>query len=124
MAIIKKYRYGLFEPSCGKDEINSMISVDIPRLDQQAARRRDQLNRLPPGCRELKLNPVVSGGGADSATLDTGEIGMLVAVEIGDCERCARSNRGKTRIMNIRSGRRSAAAKEAHEEDQNKRPET
>ena len=84
MAIIKKYRYWLFEPSRGKDEVNSVVSIDVPRLDGEAARRRNKLNCLPPGCRELELNPVVSRGGPDSAGLDGGKIGTLVPVEIGN----------------------------------------
>ena len=84
MAIIEKYRYRLVKPSRGKDEVNSVVSIDVPRLDGEAARRRDKLNCLPPGCCELELNPVARRGGPDSAGLDTGKIGTLVAVEIGN----------------------------------------
>ena len=84
MAIVEKYRYRLFEPSCGKDEIRSVVSIDIPRLDGEAAWRREKLNCLPPGCRELELYPIVRGGGPDSGRLDSGKIGVLVPVEIGN----------------------------------------
>lgn len=51
MTVIKKYGYRLFEPSRGKDEVNGVVPVDIPRLDLETARRRDKLNYLPSGCR-------------------------------------------------------------------------
>ncbi|MGC1595946.1 MAG: hypothetical protein WA774_11375 [Candidatus Acidiferrales bacterium] len=40
MTIVKKYRYGLSERR-RKDQIDSMISVYIARLDQQATGRGD-----------------------------------------------------------------------------------
>ncbi len=33
MTIIEKDGYGLIEPSSGKDQVNSMVSIDIARLD-------------------------------------------------------------------------------------------
>jgi hypothetical protein len=64
MAIVKEYRYGLSEPSGGENQVNRMVSIDIARFDQEAACGRDNSNKLPPTCRELKLNPVVSTAGA------------------------------------------------------------
>ena len=59
MSIIEKNRYGLPEQGASQDQINSMISVDIARRDLKAANTCDNLNGLAPGCREVKLNPVV-----------------------------------------------------------------
>jgi hypothetical protein len=101
MAIIKKYRHRLSGPSRGKDEVDRVVSIDIPRLDQKAARRRDKVNCLPPGCRKLELDPVVSRGGPDLVGLDTGEIGALVTVEIGNGKRPARSHRRNRCTLNI-----------------------
>jgi hypothetical protein len=84
MAIIEQYRYGLSAPSCGEDEINNMISIDIARFDQEAANRPDHANRLPPGCGELKLNPVVSSAGTVWPSLNACQIWTKVPVEIGN----------------------------------------
>ena len=61
-----------------------MVSIDIARLDQEAASRRDKSNRLPPGCRELKLNPVVSMRRIALPGLNAGYIGTQVSVKIGN----------------------------------------
>jgi hypothetical protein len=37
MTIVKKNCYGLVKPSCSENQVNSMVSIDIPRLDSQAA---------------------------------------------------------------------------------------
>jgi hypothetical protein len=48
MTIVKKNCYGLVKPSRSENQINGMVSIDIPRLDSQAACGRDKPNRLPP----------------------------------------------------------------------------
>ena len=63
MAIIEKDCYGLIEPSSGEYQVNSMVSIDIARLNLQAARGRDESNRLAPARGELKLNAVLSSAG-------------------------------------------------------------
>jgi hypothetical protein len=60
MAIIEKDCYGLIEPGGAEDQVNSMVSIDIARLDPQAACGRDKSKGLPPGCGELQLNPIIS----------------------------------------------------------------
>jgi len=69
-----------------------MISVDITRRDLEAANTCDNLNGLAPGCRELKLNPVVSVGEVASPGLNADEVRTEVAVEIRDRKRLPRSN--------------------------------
>ena len=49
MAIIEKDCYGLIEPGGAEDQVNSMVSIDIARLDPQAACWRDKSKGLPPG---------------------------------------------------------------------------
>ena len=60
MTIVEKDCYGLIRPSSREDQVNSMVSVDVARLDPQAACRRDKSNGLLPNFGELKLNPIVS----------------------------------------------------------------
>ena len=60
------------KPSGSQDQINGVVSIDIPRCDLKAARRGENVNGLRPGCRELKLNPVVGMGGAAVASLNSG----------------------------------------------------
>ena len=92
MAIIQKDCHRLLEPGSREDEINGIVPVYVPRLDQQAARRRHEMNGLPAGSRELELDPVVGRGRPDSAGLDAGEIGTLVTIEISDCKCQALAN--------------------------------
>jgi len=52
VAVVKKYRYRLSE-RCREDQIDSMISVYIARLDQQATGRRNYSKRLPSNLGQL-----------------------------------------------------------------------
>src|ERR1700724_208266 len=93
VAIIQKYRNGLTEQVISQDEVNCMISVDIARRDLKSANTGNNLKGLLPGCRELKLNPVLSMRGIALASLNTGEIRTEVTVEIRNCKWQPRSNR-------------------------------
>lgn len=84
MTIVKKYRHGLSAPCGGDDQIDSVISVDVPRLDPEAAYRSDEVNRLSSDLGEVYLNRVVGCAGPVLSSLDAGEIRATVAVEIGD----------------------------------------
>ena len=81
MTIVKKYRYGLSERR-REDQIDSMISVYIARLDQQAAGRRDYSNRLPSNRGQLQLNPVIGTAGRCGSGLNAGQICVQVSVKI------------------------------------------
>jgi hypothetical protein len=72
VAVIQKYRHGLSEPSGGKDQVNSVVSIDIARLDQEAACRRVKLNGLLPDSGELELNPVTISAGGAAPSLNAG----------------------------------------------------
>lgn len=110
MTIVKKYCYGLIEPSSGENQVNGMVSIDIARLDPQAARRRDKSNRLQPDCGELELNPVVSIAGTVWPSLNAGQIWTHISVKIGNGKLWARSNRSDRRILNVCSCYRTAAS--------------
>ena len=74
MAIIQKYRYGLSEPCGSKNQVNGVISVDVARLNLQAAGRRDKLNGLPARGGELKVNPIGACIGGAVSVLNAGEV--------------------------------------------------
>lgn len=93
MTIVQEDCYGLIEPGSGEDQVNSMISIDIARLNPQSACRRDKPNRLPPDCGELKLNPVVSRAGAVWPSLNASQIRTHISVKICYCKLRARSDR-------------------------------
>lgn len=84
MAVVEKYRHGLSEPCGGDDEINSVISINVPRLDQEAACWSNKVNRLSSELRKLYLNRVVGTAAPVLFGLNAGEIWATVAVEIGD----------------------------------------
>jgi hypothetical protein len=101
VAIIKKYSYRLFKQSRRKDEVDSVVSIDVSRLDLQAARRRDKPNGLPSRHCEVELDTVVSGGETDLTSLHSGYVGPLVSVEIGNRKRWARSKRDRRSKLHI-----------------------
>jgi hypothetical protein len=109
--IIQKYCYGLTEQSGRQDEINGAISVDISRRDLKAANTGDNLKGLAPGGRELKLNPIVSAGGAGSPGLNADKVWTEVAVEIRDCKRQPGSDGSDWRLLDTRVCRGASANK-------------
>jgi hypothetical protein len=114
MAIIKKYRYWLSQPRGGKDQVNGMVSIDIARFNYQPASRCNKLNRLPPGFRKLKLNPVVGTRRVAPPGLNAGYVGVKVSVKIINRKLWARSDRSDGAILNI-CGLRCAEASETKE---------
>ncbi|MGB8540597.1 MAG: hypothetical protein WCD49_03070 [Candidatus Acidiferrales bacterium] len=84
MAVIQKNRYGLSEPCGSKNQVNDVISIDVARLDPQAAGRRDKLNGLLPRGGELKVNPIGACVGGAVSVLDDGEVRAKIAVKISN----------------------------------------
>jgi len=84
MAVVKKYGHGLFAPCGGDDQINTVISINVARLDEQAAYRGNKVDRLSSDLRKVYLNRVVGTARPVLSSLNAGEIWTTVAVEIGD----------------------------------------
>ena len=84
MAVVKKYRHWLFAPRRQDDQIDGAISVNVPRLDQQAADWGNNVNRLSSALRKIYLNRIVGTAGPGLSSLNAGEIGATVAVKIRD----------------------------------------
>jgi hypothetical protein len=103
MTVIKKYGYRLPEPSRREDEVNSMVSIDISRLNREAARRGENLNCVPPRCRQLELDQIIGRGRPDLAAIYSGEVRSPVAVEIGNRNGRPRSCRRNRLSLNIGS---------------------
>ena len=115
MTIIEKNCYGLFEPSSGENQVNSVVSIDVAGLDRKAARKSGNLNRLLPDCRKLKVNPVVGQGGVGSPDMYASYIGEKVSVKILNRKLWTRLVRSNKRFLNLCS-RRGGAAK--HDKEQ------
>ncbi|MGD0963378.1 MAG: hypothetical protein ABSA57_05690 [Candidatus Acidiferrales bacterium] len=110
MAIIEKDRYGLSQPRGGKDQVNCVVSVDITGLNEQAARRPSQTNRLWPSRRELELNPIVGNARTIDHRVDTGQIRVDIPVEVCDRKLRPRSKQRSGRIPNPYNGRCAAVS--------------
>jgi hypothetical protein len=93
LAIVEKNGHGLPRPGGRENKIDSVIAVNIPRLDRQAARGSNELQRVTTRCRQLELDRVAGRGSTFLAALDTGKIKALVAIEIGYRERWSGSYR-------------------------------
>ena len=123
MAVVKKYGHGLFAPCRRDDQIDRAISIDVPRLDQQAAYRANQVNRLSSDVGKLYLNRVVGTAGPVLFRLNAGEIWTTVAVEIGDRKCQSGPKRSNMRILNLsRCPRRRTAIGEAKKQKRNYKP--
>jgi hypothetical protein len=117
VAVIEEDRHGLSRPSRGEDQINCMISIDVPCFDKKPARRRNKLKRLPPCCGELELNPVAGIAVTVLPSLNAGQIWTKVSVKIRNRKLWARSAGSDPYTMKIR-GLRSAAANEAKQQQE------
>jgi hypothetical protein len=84
VAVVKKYGHRLFAPCGGDNQVDRVISIDVPRFDQEAAHRRNKLNRLSSDLRKEYLNRVVGIARPVLSSLNSGEIWTTVAVEVGD----------------------------------------
>jgi hypothetical protein len=93
MAIIQKNRYGLSEPCGGKNQVNGVISVDVARLNLQAAWRRDKLNGLSARGGELQANPVSACIGGAVSVLNAGEVQAMIAIKVSEGDRQPRPSR-------------------------------
>ena len=82
MSIIQQHCNRLSEPRGGEHQVNGVIAIDVPRLNQQPARRRDQPNVLASRCRALELNPVVAVARSAAPSLDRRLVQPLIAVEV------------------------------------------
>jgi hypothetical protein len=61
-----------------------VIAVDVARKDLKTSYRRDDLKRLTPGSTELELNAIVRAGEVALASLNAGQIGLKISVEVGN----------------------------------------
>jgi len=108
VAVVEKYGYGLFAPCRGDNQIDTVISINVACLDQQAAHRGDKVDRLSSDLRKVYLNRVVRTVGPVLSSLNAGEIWTSIAVEIGDRKCQAGSKRRSRRIPWVcPSGRRA-----------------
>jgi hypothetical protein len=99
------------KPRGGEDQVNSVVSIDIAGLNQQAARRSDKTNRLLADRGELKLDPVISIARTVHPTLDSGQIRADIPVEVGNCKLWSGSKRSSWRILNVNPSCRAVANK-------------
>jgi hypothetical protein len=60
MTVVEEYRYRLFAPRGGYNQVNRMISVHVAGFNEEPARRANQSKRLPSRCGKLKLNAIMS----------------------------------------------------------------
>ena len=86
MAVVKKYCHRLFMPRRGDNQIDTVISIDVPRLDQEPARRGKKVNRLSSDLRKAYLDRIIGTVVPVLSGLNAGEIWTTVAIEIGDCK--------------------------------------
>jgi len=82
VAVVEKYRHGLSAPCGGNNQIDTVISIDVPRLDQEAAYRGHKVNRLSSDLGKVYLNRVVGTVVCVLSGLNAGEIWTTVAIEI------------------------------------------
>ena len=118
MAVVKKYRHWLPAQCSGDDQIDTVISINVPRLDQQAPYRAVNGNRLSSDLGKVYLNRVVGTAAPVLSGLNAGEIWTTVAVEIGDRKCQTGSKRSGRRILCI-CPRHSCAEHQAKKHGQN-----
>jgi hypothetical protein len=118
VAVVKKYRHWLSAYCGGDDQINTVISIHVPRLDQEAAYWAINGNRLSSNLGKVYLNRVVGTAAPVLSGLNAGEIWEAVAVEICDCKAQTGSKRSSRRILCI-CLRHSCAEHNAKKQRQN-----
>src|SRR5579885_373089 len=108
MAIVEKDSNWLSFPGGGQHEIERVITVDVPRLDEEAPLGSNQAEGSRLTSRETELNPIViRERRACLAGLDGSQVGPLIAIEIGNgkAESGFRERGGSA--PNFRTGRAS-----------------